>query len=164
VDEQLQEIDDPASLPRPEPVTGTRSFTDPAQPGKQLTLTFRAERDQSRRLRVNRVWSKYLADYVTGRMSADGKTRVRVPLQLAGNPPRPIEADEDLFYEIATMESLQMPADGKKPFDVNQWAALSVVMPTAYQAITAWASELLQGAVASPQDDENPYPNDSGAV
>ena len=146
---------DPFALTRPEPVTETRTFTDFRQPGKKLTLTFRAEADYSVVLRVHRLAARYVGDFITGR-AGKGNQRTRVPLRMVGN--RAIDADEDLFYQIACLETLQ---HGPKRYDVFQWAALSVTMPTAFGEIVAWAGEMMEQSAAKPDGEAGAeLPND----
>ena len=150
--DDFEDVVDPFALNRPEPITETRAFTDARQPKKRLTLTFRAEADHSLTLRVQRLATKYVADHMTGRLGRDKKTRTRVPLRPVGG--RLVEPDEDLFWQIATFEALQVKTEKTPTFNVFGWVALSVQMPTAFGEIAGWASEMVAKAAGTVETGE----------
>lgn len=157
-----EEIVDPFSLLRPAPVTETRVFVNEAR-RRKMTLTFSAESDHSLMLRVLRKADEYVETFIHGRPERDGSGRPTgrrsvAPLRPVGG--RPITPDPDLFYKVAVLEALEVKPEGRRKYDVFDWAALSVTDNSMFTDISLWGASLLDRASGEASD----LPNDSGAA
>lgn len=139
----------PFTMQRPKPVSETRTFTDPLQPGADLTLTLMARADIGELLRVQALTDQYSKEY------ADAMS---VPLQVGGQD---IEITPGLCAVIATIQALEQPTDGQR-YSFEEWAALSVVMPTAMGEVIVWTRDLMREAATGPEvlGKDTPVPNE----
>lgn len=143
---ELEEVTDPFLLTRPEAVTETRIFTDPSQPKRKVTLTFRAQSDYSLPLKIQRIAARLNELY--GENSVGGTL-----LPVDG---RIVEPEPDLFFYIATLMVLDV-TERPKPWSVHQWAALSVNMSSTFADIVGWAGELTEKAARGGAGDDAPF-------
>jgi hypothetical protein len=143
----------PFELPRPvSPGEETRTFTDPKQPGKELTLTFSTDSDYSTTL-TSQVLAATYAKTKLGPMAFPIKYGDRL-----------INITPELCGVIALLETMQKPDETGAKYSFDQWAVLNVAMPSAMAQIAEWAYELIdQSDGAETQDGEVTVPKDSAA-
>jgi hypothetical protein len=127
----------PYTLPRLEEITETRTFTDPAQPGVEITLTLSVPPDYGISLAVMEKGGKYAEQYVNG--TADGPP---APLPPVGG--KPLVLSESLCSIVAFLEQVEVTDDPENDpkYDFYDWVSLSATMPTAFDEIAEWANSL----------------------
>ena len=147
----------PYNLTRAEPVVDTREFSDPAQPGADFTLTLRAVSEAPFMLKVQAKGAEYVETYVLGRIKRQPKKAGELPLR---DPPAPvytrsekgrtlIELDAQTCQGIAILDMMQVPQEGDAPYSFDEWAAMSVLMPTAFLEAANWAADMMTGSLGS---------------
>src|SRR5579872_5292339 len=94
---------DPFALKRPISVPKTKTFTDPANPGVELTLTICPGTEFGAQLANMERAQKYIQDYIKGR---DGGP----PAPLPPVDGKEIALNESLCSVIAFLESIEVPA------------------------------------------------------
>lgn len=143
----------PFELPRPASLgEETRTFTDPKQPGREITLTFLADADYSTTL-TSQILAATYANNKIGPMA--------FPIKYGG---RLINITPALCGVIALLETMQKPDETGTKYSFDQWAALNVAMPSAMAQIAEWAYELIdQSDAAETPDGDVKVPNDLAA-
>ena len=121
---------DISQLRPPAYVEETRTFTDPANPGVEIPLTFRLRKDVSRDLAQAEQVQRLVTDFVTGR---DGGR----PGIFKVGPDR-VVMTEDLIsaaVSLSLAEYCEMP---DKPYSAEDWIGFSVTMPTMFEEAYVW--------------------------
>lgn len=127
----------PFSMSRPKRPQETRTFTDPEQPGKAITITLRGLTHPEAYKAVERA-QEAIRDYIHGD-------------EARGLPPAPfpsvagefIEVTEKMLYDMASVELAQVETPGEGAvYTLEELIALSVTMPAAFDGITSFYAEL----------------------
>lgn len=122
----------PFTLPRPISAGDeTRTFTDPKQPGVELTLTLSTDADYSATLTSQVLAGTY------------AKTKIgplAIPIKYGE---RMVTITPELCGVIALLETMQKPDETGVKYSFDQWAVLNVAMPSAMAKIADWAYEIL---------------------
>jgi hypothetical protein len=126
---------DPFQLNRPETKKATKTFTDPANPGKELTLTLRSLDDAESQLAFEEAQTFYFI-YC-------GDPENRVPAQRPFPPVkgRGVALSKYLFRNAAVLCRMQ-DGDSADHYNVEQMIALMVTMPTAMKEVMSWTHEI----------------------
>lgn len=121
-------------------VEETRTFTDPAQPGIEIPLTFRVRKDLSQEFALKAVIRDLMTDYVKGRN---------------GGPPAPfivhgerLAVTIELCSDAAVLSTYEVPEDGDKAYTPMDWFGFSRTMPTLMENVLNWFAELEERAQA----------------
>jgi hypothetical protein len=139
------------TLPLPETVRETKTFTDPLQPGAELTLTLELTPDYSQVIRA--------------RAHADKRAKERGEGAVVPVAGRAIQPISELCRAIGLIESVECPADPKDRYSFEEWVGISYLMPNAFADIVAWSNTLLDKAFSGQKDlmGGPSIPNDSAA-
>jgi hypothetical protein len=138
---------DPMALKRPEIVTDTRTFTDPAQPGLELTLTANGSPDYAVQVHMKELGDAYAAKHI-------GK----FPVMVDG---RKVDVTPSLCSLIASITVMVVKTDEIKDWDFPQWAAIAVAMPKAFGEIVDWCAKLAAPSKRTVgENEEAKVPND----
>lgn len=125
----------PYTLPRPKLRQETRTFTDPAQPGVEITLTFRAL-DGLEALKVGGDARRLIEEWAPS--EANGFIS-HIPLPDG----ELLEPSEDLLQTVAMLVKMQVPpGEGDLPYDLIAWLGVATRFPSAWLKILEWAGEL----------------------
>jgi hypothetical protein len=145
---------DLTTLSLPEPLTETRSFTDPKQPpDKPLVLTFCVTPDFSEILRSNEIANKYIRE-----RTGPGK----VPVNVGGRMVFPTTELCKIIAQIQVLEVPTMGEDGQQErYSFDEWVGISRLMPTAMGEVVIWMQEIRSRAHGT--DEEVEVPNDYAA-
>lgn len=123
----------PRALSRPPAFTQTRTFTDPEQPGQELTLTLRPL-NFAELCQTNETAAPLVEEWTGPKGQAVGG----YPVQ--GGPPVPVTPA--LLSMLVMLEGMQVPQSGEEPYTWEDLLILSVTMPTAWTALTKWLNEV----------------------
>ena len=133
----------PWSLKRPERRKETRAFTDPAQPGVSLELTFQAPHALAI-IDIGARAEKLVETWVTG--TADEGPRPFAP----PDGGEPIEVRESFCRTVASLEAVDAAPKYDLTFDPHSsmvfWLGVAVMLPDAFIDIAGWAGGFLSGA------------------
>jgi hypothetical protein len=144
---------DPFTLPRPELITETRTFTDDSAPGVEIEVTLQSSGDFTLPMAVNTTAREYIRTY--GAKNA-------IPIMVGG---RKVDVTDELCYFVALLTALET-----EPSSFEFWAATSVTMRYAMAEIAVWAEALINrepqpaAAVAADGSKVVPIPNESAAT
>jgi hypothetical protein len=114
------------ALPRPERPEETRTFSDPAQPGAELVLTFRAL-DLCRQAVAEEEAARLAATYAVNWFP------------MPNGPP--VQVTEGIAQSACLLAAMQV-AEPEERYSPEEWIAMMANMPTAFQAVLTWAGEL----------------------
>lgn len=143
---------DVRTLPMPELVRETKTFTDTLQPGASIELTLELSPDYSQVIR-----SRSYADRLANERGD------KVPVPVCGKAIQPMP---ELCRAIGLIQTLESPADPKDRYSFDEWVNLSYLMPNAFADIVAWTDTLLEKAFSGKTDITGApaVPNDSAAL
>jgi hypothetical protein len=119
------------ALPRPKRVEETRTFTDPAQPGVELTLTLRSP-DLAQLMWADEQAKAYLLEFT----AEDGSSLYVDPISGERIP-----VSENLCKTVAVFESMQFGA-AEERYGWMDTIAIMLAMPSAWLEISPWIGEL----------------------
>jgi hypothetical protein len=122
----------PYTLSLSEPRSETKSFTDPAQPGTELTLTLAPPQDTTVFLAIDE------------QAEANAETYIGHPEKLVPYRGRLPRVTRELCRVIAILQVMEEPPGGEPRYDFGSWAMLFVTMGSAMADVVAWATRLLQ--------------------
>lgn len=137
-----------AQLSRPEAVTEERTFTDPLQPGAELTLRFSARPDYGLQMLAAEKGQEYAQKF------ALGVAKTPAPFPLGGDV---VTISRALCLAIGGLMVLQRG----ETYNFNEWVACSALMPNAFADVCDWANSLLSranretGGAEDPTDPKN---------
>ena len=123
------------SAPVPETRQETRTLTDPAQPGDEMTITLRVPYGSMAKMQVSAKAADYTSTYVE---NADEN-----PVLLPGLPS--FTPTEIGCLAIARIEALHVPSEDAPAMAFEEWCSLSIRYPSAFEELTVWSAELLYG-------------------
>lgn len=125
----------PWALRRPERRIETRTFTDPVQPGQEITLTLRAL-DPCERTFAHERADYYTELYVTGR---DGQE----PNMYPAPDGTPIKLSSRMCYNICFVEQMQVAEDPQDRYTFDELLGISLTLPNAWDQIMIWVAGFL---------------------
>ena len=116
----------PLSWKRPQRRCETRTFTDPSQPGAEVTFTL-IEPDVMALVTAGAVAREMTDRYVTGKEGV----HEAVPFVVGGEI---VETSFQFWYHVATMYAIQAGAEklGYDPYTPEEIGAFAIAMPHAW--------------------------------
>lgn len=131
---------DPFTLPRKPAKAFTKSFADPDVPGQELELTIR-RLDLPQQMAALDAVEAQAAKYIDGEDGA-----APIPVVVGGEQ---VEVSRVLLTQCVFLERMQTAPAGER-YGVLDWIALSVTMPTAYEAASKWATRVQKAGADLP--------------
>jgi len=142
----------PLALPRPVEEIEVRTFTDPRQPGAELTLTAISTADYTRKMKAQELNEGYINEFIGEgkfRLIVAGK-KVEVTLHLCSV----IASVVSMLVDVPTIEVPDKDGNPKsQPWDFKCWVALAVNMPDAFDEMVTWVNALVQKSKVSASGD-----------
>jgi len=148
-------------LRRPDVLTETRTFTDPTQPGQEITLTMTAVADYSATAKRDELAQELTETYITGDwlyIKSEGKEgKSPAVISFPGFVVTPSKKLCWVTASLITMENETLRRSDDyadlEPYDAMEWFALSCTMPLAFEQIVEWCQDMrvrVTGAVSLP--------------
>lgn len=121
---------DPFQNRRLRGITETKTFTDPAQPGKPIVVTLGSKPGSSTKLSIETNANMFASQFTGSKAMGIYLEGEQIPITY------------DTCYCIATIQTLYegLPEDR---YTFEEWAAISETMPDAFNDIILWASGLV---------------------
>jgi len=136
----------PFGLKRPEHRRETRTFTDPDQPGVELTFTLRTL-DGAEMMIATEEAQGQIETWVTG-------NRDRPASQFPFVDGQPVQMTEGLCTACQFLAAMQCPDDPHERYSFNELVALSVTAPMAWSRIGEWMQALLHPKITALGDEK----------
>lgn len=166
----------PLTLKRPGDVEASETFTDPLQPGEELTVSLKVSASSAQDAvlteRIRDLAARYVlgdAEYRETKDKPEPKGKPPIPL-LDNETAQQIPVSGDLCVDIAyLMQAEEMAAKGKpgadEPYSFEEWVYFADRMPTAFKGAVALVQRLVarsRGLAAG--DDAGNAAGESGAT
>jgi hypothetical protein len=126
---------DPFKLKRPKRVAETRTFTDPDQPGEEITLTLRRLDGAEQMVAVEEAQAQ-IETWITG-------SKDRPASQFPFVDGREVKMTEALCLACQMLWAMQCPEDAHERYNFFELVAFSVTMPYAWSRIGEWMQSIL---------------------
>jgi hypothetical protein len=120
----------------------TRTFTDPENPAKSVTVTLK-KMEPHEIFEAAKLSSDMVKKYVTGDTEED-TAPLAFPMIFNedGTPGEPVKLNDFMCMAIAQVVIMQIPQPGEAPYNFEELVAMSYTFPHAFKGINKIVGEL----------------------